>query len=161
MKRDFVRVRTAVYVTLFILAAGMGSEAWADSAPVDGCTCWCQHHLFKPNVTIRLRKTWFGSYKARPKCACVRPGTTVQWNGGSLPWTITFDNNNSALASNEQTISSADPHARPVKDLSAGTDYNEYHYTATLGTHAVDPHVVVGAHPPNIVVKGNEGGTKK
>jgi hypothetical protein len=130
------------------------TSLWAgDPTPGTKCEDSCKIEGYRNKVIINLIDTPGQKPYASPACACVRPGGTVIWRNEDpeVPWTVVFSTSNPIDTPGK--ISDFDD-TWFILDSTAMTDY---HYTAKLGGVDVDPHVVVGDHPPVETNKKTKG----
>lgn len=116
----------------------------ARDLPPGKCQSRCQHVGYRPTVIIKLIVPLGGTPYASPTCACVKPGGTIIWRNSDpeVPWTVKFPNENPI--DTPGNISDWDD----TWFILDTANLQEYHYTAKIGGVDVDPHVVVGEHPP-------------
>jgi hypothetical protein len=127
------------------LLLGSAGIIWADDLTSGSCTKACKVVGYHLKVIVSFIVVPGQSPYASPACACLKPGGTILWQNEDpeVPWTVTFP-----LGGN------------PIDTPGTISDYNdtwyilddakekEYRYSAKVGGTDVDPHVVVGKHPP-------------
>jgi hypothetical protein len=123
---------------------------FADSSKMDRCQCFCDQEGYAPYITINLIVDYSGKTAvAAPECACVKPGGTVTWQSApTRKLAAMFDGLDPVDHSPNQVINDQGK-------IKCGAKLGPYHYTAVIHTPkaediTVDPHVVVGNHPPAI-----------
>ena len=117
---------------------------WGDNKPAGSCKAYCGTVGYQMRATVRLVTTPGQKPHAVPPCACVKPGGTVIWhhNDPDVPWTVDFDSDNPI--DNPGKISDYDDEWFILSNAKE----QEYHYAGKVGGQDLDPHIVVGQHPP-------------
>jgi hypothetical protein len=149
MNQTTTLLRLASRCTMLgILICSINTPLWSGDLPQGKCKKVCQVVGYTPKVIINLLAVGQNVY-ASPACACVKPGGTVIWQNEDpdVPWTVVFQNPNPI--DTPGNISDFDD----TWFMLSNATLQEYHYTATLGGVSVDPHVVVGDHPPLEIAK--------
>ncbi len=131
--------------TMFgILVFSINALLRADDLTPGKCTRRCLSVGYQSKVIIKLIVPPGQNPHASPACACVKPGGTVIWQNADpqVPWTVVFPTQNPI--DTPGAISDSDD----TWFILETANIQEYHYTAKIGGAEVDPHVVVGQHPP-------------
>lgn len=132
------------WTMLGILIFSTNAPLRADDVTPGKCQSSCQVVGYRRKVIIKLISNPGQKPYASPSCACVKPGGKVIWTNKDpqVPWTLVFPNENPI--DTPGNISDWDD----TWFILDTANIQEYHYTAKIGGADVDPHVVVGAHPP-------------